>query len=355
VDITKLTETTFSVIKGDVTFTLSLVPYEGSFAVQIEGGRDLWEKRFSLFQGSSTLILKGLEKPSHIARIEDQGFQKEGDLYVKKADHKGVLSQKFILPAGLGVSSYFVVALPKSDGEVEIVKLTESGCNYLWTVEQCPENGALLAAWAYETLGQQKSPEMLVVKTAPEAGKRLEEAGFYSLEGTTYALVIPDQENEAELTLFHTQLADDKYLLAFADKGRIFYGSCLSEEPDEWVIEGLEPHKVGIERLVHWIRTLYLIDNQFTVEATPGSKLAEELLRQGFKQRATDKFTYTVPGGSLDTSYTDNTGSTDTSAVGTPFRQGLTPLGRTPDGYFSDSGVKPRSGGMEHRRRLSFT
>ena len=189
-EVVQKSATSFELTRKGITFTLEMVPYEGSFAVKLKGGEAFWGKDwFEKFHGSSTLLLDGISNEAATAVV---GAVKKSDgLWVFKAPVENVLVVK-------GGDNIIQLLLP-SGSEFIPIQLEDTkldGCWFINDLEKHPELLPQIMEWAKATqCFEEKSREsaQLVAKAEPGSSltKALLAAGFEKDDGV-HALGLPD-------------------------------------------------------------------------------------------------------------------------------------------------------------------
>ena len=185
-EVTKESDTLFAIKYKDknVDFTVEFVPYEKSFAVQIEGGDEFWKtcKPYGLFKGALSVIFKGLKEGFGMNPIEN-GYVKEGTVWVKKGPVEG------ILPFRVDIDNYEIFF----GGEASIHLEDENG-EFEWIItglDKCQQHLCALIKWAEADLPD-FDHSLVVEYPSKDLAKELGKQGFVKKENKdiyTYKII----------------------------------------------------------------------------------------------------------------------------------------------------------------------
>lgn len=291
-----------------ITFTVELVPYEGSFALKIEGGDDLWESEFiyKVFSGSSAVMVKD----TGIAN--DNGYNiVVGECRVKK----GAIDNLIVTNRNDCDIRELVFV---NGAEIKGITLADENSNYIWTVFGIEKNVALIpqiVEWAQSEMASSNAHEMLVVRDAGALADSRIRAKFYSPDGVNFFKVIQDKDGGADARLFKVQIDKTHYQLAWTTDEEIVYMEVSKTSDGIWTIAGLGEAPDALEKLTAWAHKHLPNKHTLRFEVTGDSAgLVLPLIRRGFKEQQYSSLLDTSTMYDLTCKAPDKDSSSDSSS-----------------------------------------
>ncbi len=167
--------------------SLEIVPFGKSFGIQTKplGKNDEWDEYLNeeAFFGSSAYIIKEIPEDK-IEMAKENGFIKEGGLWVRKGPLEGVLSNVY--------EENLLVGFVKEDKTFEFIRIREEDGVYpVSGLENCPGRVNDFVTWATSMIDDEVTLE---VASDPAINAELKEAGFVTTDGKTFTLELKKGE-----------------------------------------------------------------------------------------------------------------------------------------------------------------